>query len=296
MALDISPALVSGLIVRQCPRWAGLAISPVASAGTDNALFRLGTDYCVRLPKAEWSMALIRKEARWLPELHNRLPLAIPELAFLGASDETFPWPWAVYHWLHGDDAIVHPPTDPLQAARDLGVFVRALHDLDPEGGPGAGAINFYRGVPLKLRDQATRQGITRITDEFDGSVLLESWDSALAIPRWSAKGVWVHGDLHAGNLLTHEGRLRAVLDFGGLGVGDPAVDLMPGWTLFSGDAREQFRIAVAADDHTWGRARGWTLSVAVVALAHYRGSNDALAHASRQAIESVLQVSGEPL
>jgi len=289
MTLAISSALVSGLIGRQCPQWAGLPIKPVVSAGTDNALFQLGTDFCVRMPKAEWSTTLIRKEAEWLPKLHHQLPLAIPELAWLGAPDKTFPWPWAVYHWLAGNDAISHPPTDTVQAAIDLGAFVRALHDRDPEAGPRAGAINFYRGVPLSLRDTPTRQGIGRISDEFDTHALLGAWDTALAVPRWAARGVWVHGDLHAGNLLTHNGRLSAVLDFGGLGVGDPAVDLMPGWTLFSGDARERFRIAVGADDHTWGRARGWTLSVAVVALAHYRGSNEALAQASRRALESVL-------
>jgi len=287
--MDIPVATVRGLIARQCPQWAGMTIEPVASAGTDNALFRLGADLCIRLPRKEWSTALIQKEAEWLPKLRGRLPLAIPELAWLGAADQAFAWPWAVYRWLPGADATVQPVSDELQAASDLAGFVRALHTLDPAGGPQAGAINFCRGVSLNLRDVPTREGITRIGDEYDAHVLHGVWAQALALPRWSAPGVWVHGDLHGGNLLTEYGRLTAVLDFGGLGVGDPAVDFMPGWTLFSGEARDRFRVAVRADDATWARARGWTLSVAVVALAYYRGSNETLARASRRALESVL-------
>jgi aminoglycoside phosphotransferase (APT) family kinase protein len=39
---------------------------------------------------------------------------------------------------------------------------------------------------------------------------------------------------------------------------------------VFSADTRNNLRSALAVDESTWARARGWALSQAVVALAYY--------------------------
>ena len=100
---------------------------------------------------------------------------------------------------------------------------------------------------------------------------------------------MWIHGDLQAGNLLARQGELSAVIDFGSLGVGDPACDLMVAWNLFSAGARDTFRAALWVDDASWARGRGWALSVALIALPYYRTSNPVLAGISRSAIDEVL-------
>lgn len=84
----------------------------------------------------------------------------------------------------------------------------------------------------------------------------------------WDASPVWVHGDMHPTNLLVRNGHLSAVIDFGCLGVGDPACDMAIAWTFFSGGQREEFRRYLAADEGTWARARGWAMWKALITMA----------------------------
>src|SRR5439155_14751042 len=100
---------------------------------------------------------------------------------------------------------------------------------------------------------------------------------------------VWIHGDLTPGNLLVEQGRLSAVIDFGCLGVGDPACDLMVAWTLLSGETRDAFRAALAVDDATWARGRGWALSWALIALPYYLETNPVGVGSAWHTIDEVL-------
>ncbi|MEV0375835.1 phosphotransferase, partial [Streptomyces sp. NPDC050636] len=113
--------------------------------------------------------------------------------------------------------------------------------------------------------------------------------EEALRAPGWDGPPVWLHADLMPGNLLVDGGRLASVIDFGCLGVGDPACDLFPAWNLLPTDAREVFRQALGVDDATWIRGRGRTLSQALIALPYYRRTNPAMAHNARHVIRTVL-------
>jgi aminoglycoside phosphotransferase (APT) family kinase protein len=115
------------------------------------------------------------------------------------------------------------------------------------------------------------------------------AWDAALRAAEWRRPPVWIHGDLQAGNLLVEQGRLSAVIDFGCLGVGDPACDLTVAWTLLAGESRDAFRAALPVDDATWARGRGWALSVGLIALPYYETTNPVLAGIARRAIAEVL-------
>jgi aminoglycoside phosphotransferase (APT) family kinase protein len=95
-------------------------------------------------------------------------------------------------------------------------------------------------------------------------------WDSALRAPDWEHAPVWSHGDLDSRNLLVEHGRLSAVIDWGCLGIGDPACDVMVAWKVLPADARGLFRAKLSVDDSTWTRARGWALSQALGALSYY--------------------------
>lgn len=285
IAIDV--VMVGQLVAAQCPQWAHLPVEPVASTGTDNALFRLGDDLLVRLPRVPWAVAQVAKEQRWLPWLAPRLPLAIPEPLAHGAPGAGYPWPWSIYRWLDG--TATTPRLDDRRMASDLAAFLSVLHRLDPRDGPAAGAHNFFRGVPLAQRDALTRAAIASLVPTIDADAATAAWATALRAPPWPGPPVWIHGDLQPANLLTTDGGLCAVIDFGGLGVGDPACDLLAAWNLLTTDARTVFRDALAVDEATWTRGRGWALSTAVIALDHYQHSNPALAALSRRTINAVL-------
>ena len=147
--------LVRRLLANQHPQWAELPIERVASAGTDNAMYRLGDDLAVRLPRIHWAVDNVEKERRWLPILAPHLPLAVPLPVATGEPEAAFPYPWAVVRWLPGELATLDRLDDPVRAALDLAAFVSALQSIDLAGGP-----KHDRGRPIRLGDAAVRKAI----------------------------------------------------------------------------------------------------------------------------------------
>jgi aminoglycoside phosphotransferase (APT) family kinase protein len=292
---DIDGDLVRRLLAAQFPEWAGLAIGRVPSAGTSNALYRLGDDMVVRLPLIGGSDGQIAKEHRWLPWLAPRLPLAIPEPLAAGEPGEGYPWQWAIHRWIEGEVAARERIADLGEAASSLGRFVAALQRLDASDGPPPGDSSSYRGAPLVTRDAAVRDAIAALDGTLAPAAPTAAWEAALSAPAWEAKPVWLHGDLYESNLLAEDGRLTAVIDFGCLGIGDPACDLLAAWTYLTSDTRDAFRAELAiGDDATWERGRGWALSMGLIALPYYRDSNPEFARIARRAIDEVLTDVGQ--
>ncbi|MEO6063531.1 MAG: aminoglycoside phosphotransferase family protein [Thermoflexales bacterium] len=287
--VDTDVALVRRLLAAQFPAWAELPLAPVRSAGTDNALYRLGDDMAVRLPRIGWAVGQVETELRWLPRLAPHLPLAIPVPLAMGNPGEGYPWHWGVYRWLEGENATLNRISDPGQAAMALAAFIITLRRIDLAGGPLPGPNNSGRGMPLADRDAETRAAIAALEGLIDIRAATSAWEAALRAPAWDGPPVWIHGDLQSGNLLAQRGRLSAVIDWGCMGVGDPASDVMPAWNLFAADTRPVFRAALAVDDATWARGRGWALSCGLIALPYYRTSNPVLADIARHAIREVL-------
>jgi aminoglycoside phosphotransferase (APT) family kinase protein len=286
----VDAELVRRLIASQLPHWGELAVERVASAGTDNALYRLGDDLSVRLPRIEWASQQCPKEHEWLPRLAPLLPLPVPVPLALGAPGEGYPWAWTVCRWLEGESPSADAADAAAALAAELARFLVALHAIDATGGPPAGSHSFFRGCPLEWRDGPTRHAIAALAGTIDTEAATAAWDADVAAPAWSGAPVWVHGDLSPGNLLCVDGRLRGVIDFGGLGVGDPAVDLVVAWNLLPASARDDFRAALPhLDDAAWRRGRGWALSIALIQLPYYRDTNPPLAASSRHVIEEVL-------
>jgi aminoglycoside phosphotransferase (APT) family kinase protein len=288
--LDIDTELVSGLIADQFPQWAALPLSRVDSAGTDNAMYRLGDDMVVRLPRLPGGGRQVDFEHRWLPTLAPHLPLAVPEPLAKGEPGRGYTLPWGVYRWLDGDNAYDSPITgltELADAAVELGRFVSALRAVDASGGPAS-----YRAGPLHLCEDDTRLAIRDLgaAGILDAARATALADEALRLPRWDRAPVWLHADLLPGNLLTVNGRLTAVIDFGCLGVGEPTADTLPAWTLFTGESRRLFREAARFDDATWERGRAWSLLWGVGAVHYYRdGKNPVLAAVGMRAIEETL-------
>ena len=286
-AIDV--ALVRALLAQGPDGAAGASIRPVTSAGTDNALFRVGEGLVARLPRVRWARAQPAREHRWLGHLAQGLPLAIPEPVFLGQPAAGYPFEWALHRWRDGTNALGADLSEDMLAAERLGEFVASLRTLDAADGPAAGRANNGRGAPLALRSGAVADPLAQLDDLIDVPAARRCWEIDVATPVWAGAPHWVHGDLHGGNLLLVDGRIDAVIDFGTLGVGDPAVDLLPAWTLFSGDARDRFRTIAGLDDAAWARGRAWALSIALIALPYYRSTNPVIVEQSRSVIDAVL-------
>jgi aminoglycoside phosphotransferase (APT) family kinase protein len=283
--IDTSPSLVRTLLAAQFPHWADLPIEPVDSTGTDNTMYRLGGELAVRLPRRQFVADNLRKEQQWPAVLAPQLPVEVPVPVAVGEPGDDFPFPWAVLPWIDGRNPVVGALADPEGLALDLAEFVQALRKIDPTGGPAQS-----RGVPLGSpgRDAPTREAISQLHDDIDTGAALALWERAIALPEPS--GVfWSHGDLSPGNVLVRDGRLAAVIDFGGVGIGDPTVDLVVAWNLLPADARSVFRAALDVDDDTWERGRAWAMSIALIQLPYYRDTNPGLSANSRHVLREVL-------
>lgn len=286
--VESSLALVRRLIGAQFPEWAALPLRPLPGAGTDNAIYRLGDGMAVRLPRTAGAALRLEKEGRWLARLAPQLPLAVPRLLAAGVPAADFPFPWGIYQWIDGEPATLDRLAEPTRAATALADFVRALRGLDANGAPQPGPHNSGRGVPLAARDHQTRAAIDVLGARIDARKAIRIWERALEAPVWQGTPRWIHGDLQAGNLLARAGRLRAVIDFGCLGAGDPACDLQVAWNLFTAESRARFRDVLDGDEASWERGRGWALSVSVIVLPYYWDSNPALVAIARHALREL--------
>ncbi len=263
--LEIDEGLVRRLLREQFPRWAGLPLTRAVPSGTDNAVFRLGQAMSVRLARIEGPTVPGGKELDWLPKLAPQLPLSIPVPVGQGAPNGDYPWYWDIHTWVAGE-TVPMEQLDAVEAAHDMAGFVAALQQVGPADAP------LGRGIPLAERDEGARYWLARFGG---GPSVAAAWERALAAPAWSGRPVWHHGDLDVRNWLVQDGRISGVIDWGCMGVGDPACDVMVAWKLHSAAARDAFREALPTDDATWDRARGWAVSQAVAILAYYTPENN---------------------
>lgn len=270
-------ALVRDLLADQHPDLLDLPIGE-PEHGWDNAVFRLGADLAVRLPRRPEGAALIDAEQRWLPGLAAQVPVEVPTPVRSGEPGLGYPWRWSVCRWVEGTTALSVPLTDPTTTARAaaaLGGFLAALHHPAPPDAPA----NPFRGVPLAARAGRLHDAleVVRSTPRALGSgreaQVLRFWSERVEEVPWTSPPVWIHGDLHPGNLVFRDGTLRGVIDWGDLTAGDPATDLAVAWMLFDAGDRDRLRDAVGSvTDTTWRRAEAWALALSI---AYLEGSPD---------------------
>ena len=285
--LPIDEALVARLLGAQLPELGGLAVRAWPSTGTVNAIFRLGDHLAARLPRLERFAAALAREAAWLPWLAPRLSLRVPEPVAVGRPSTEYPSAWAVFRWVDGASWGDGVAVDERATAAALAGFVDELRALDAGGGPPAGR------APLRELDGRTRAAIEAARGAIDADAALAAWTRALAAPTWDGVPAWIHGDLMRPNLLFVGGRLDAVIDFGGAGVGDPAMDLVAAWSVFGPAGRAAFREALRHDQRldagAWERARGYALHQASLIVPYYADSNPAFAAEAVRIVGEVL-------
>ncbi|MBA4750431.1 MAG: aminoglycoside phosphotransferase family protein [Alphaproteobacteria bacterium] len=273
--LEITCDLARALVADQFPLVAPLPLKPVSSQGWDNATFRLGDELSVRIPTAKCYAAQPLKEQEWLPFLSPHLTVQIPQQIALGLPSARIAWHWSLCTWREGAPLL---DTDLSQESRknlalDLAHFIKELHQIEAKDGPPAGLHNFWRGGSLLHYDTDVKDALMVLTLPYSRKTMLAIWEDALS-SSWEHPPCWVHGDVSVGNLLLQDGRLSAVIDFGCMGVGDPACDLVMAWTYFKGAETHLFQHALPLDRKTWSRAKGWALWKALITLqAHEKGA-----------------------
>lgn len=258
--------LVRRLVEERFPQWSGLPITPVAEQGNDNRTFRVGDRLSVRLPSHQSYVAGISKEDEFLPLLAEHLSVPVPAPVAAGRPGVEYPHPWSVRHWLPGNAPDRDPELDRARFARDIWLFLRELHMVPAHVGPPAGAHSFYRGCHPRVYGDQVQEALSGLGDQVDVATCAAICHDALQ-SAWETTAVWFHGDVAVGNLLTVNGKLAAVIDFGTCGVGDPACDLVIAWTFFGRQERQIFREAVELPDDVWSRARGWAVWKALITL-----------------------------
>jgi aminoglycoside phosphotransferase (APT) family kinase protein len=271
--LPVTDTLICELLERHTPQWSKEPVHRVNSSGTDNALYRIGNGLVLRIPRRATAALILSKEFDWLPHLGN-LPLATPNLRYRGQVNLGVDCEFGIFDWIEGSLATPENIADVNDAAVALAMFLKALQRKPTIGAPEAGPLNKSRGIPLAEMSERTLPAIAIVADEVDAPAAVALWESALS-QRFDDPPVWVHGDLKADNLLTIDGKLSGVIDWGLAAVGDPAADYAVAWSWIHPSARDVFRNSLGLSDGDWLRGKAWALYGAVIALSYYRGGKN---------------------
>jgi aminoglycoside phosphotransferase (APT) family kinase protein len=287
--VDIDAALVQRLLASQMPELAGLAIVAVRSTGTVNAIFRLGDELCVRMPRVARYARDLEKELEWLPQLAPRVSLTIPSPESRGEPGHGYPFTWAVYRWIDGETYATDRVADERTAAQALAGFVDELRTIDTAGAPPSGR------APLHTLDEMTRDAIDRLPAAFGiaPDAAHDAWAITGRAPVWDGVACWRHADLLPPNVLVAGGHLHAVIDWGAAGIGDPAIDLIAAWSMFGAAGRAAYRERLQPDDGDWDRARGIALHQALLIIPYYAETNPAFSAMAARTVARVLDELG---
>ncbi len=255
--IAIDEMLVRSLLRAQHPDLANLPLQTIDS-GWDNAMFRLGSELIVRMPRRVAVTKLIEHEQDWLPQLAPLLPIAVPAPVRVGRPAENYPSRWSIVPWLRGRNADLCEPR--VDQAERMAAFLCALHRPAPANAP----LNPYRGVPLRERAEQIAVRIRRLEEQTTllNDDVVRVYQEAIDTPV-DVEPTWLHGDLHGGNLLVDDdGVITGVIDWGDMSRGDRATDLATLWMNFGeSKARENaMRACNGVSDATWRRAKGWAV------------------------------------
>ena len=259
---EIDENLLRRLLSEQQPDLAELPLA-LCDVGWDNSLFRLGDELLLRLPRRKLGAEVLAHEQRLLPQLGRDLPLPTPIPLRVGVPGGGYPWPWSVIPWLPGTTANLDPPASAETAV--WARFLRALHQPAPDNAPR----NPFRGVPLTERAEVVQLKLDRLRERTSAisSEVEAAWRRGLETPP-TTRRVWLHGDLHARNVLTLDGRFSGVIDWGDVTACDSAVDLASIWMLFANPSdRETILTAYHADEGERRRALAWAVVFGVLLL-----------------------------
>lgn len=287
--LTVTVEMVRDLVDKQFPEWRELSITEVASDGTVNALFGIGDQLVARFPlqpaDVEAARRTLEAEARAARELLGRTRFPTPEPIAIGGPGAGYPLVWSVQTWLAGTVATYADPGASVAFALDLAEFVRDVRAIDTRGRTFVGS---GRGGDLGTQDEWMRTCFERSERLLDVPRLRRIWAALRTLPRDASGDVMTHGDLVPGNVLVADGRLTGVIDVGGLGPADPALDLVGAWHLLETQPRQAFRDALGCDDLQWERGKAWAFAQSMGLVWYYAESNLSMSRTGRRTLERI--------
>ena len=287
--LDVPLETVRVLVGQQFPRWRRLPVRRVHASGTVNAIFRLGGELAARFPLRPGDPDTQRQETEAevaaARELAGRTRFPTPEPVAIGDPGAGYPLPWLVQTWLPGVTAIEDDPGQSEGFAHDLAEFIAGVRAIDTAGRVFSGD---GRGGDLRSHDAWMDVCFERSEQVLDVPRLRREWEVLHALPRGPGKDVMSHKDLIPGNVLVSGGRLAGVLDAGGLGPADPALDLVAAWHLLEPGPRQLLRADLGCGDLEWERGKAWAFQQSLGAVWYYAESNPAFSRASRRTLERI--------
>jgi len=288
--LSVSPRTVRELVEEQFPRWRGMPVREVASAGTVNAIFRIGDGLAARFPLQPGDVGAVRRslvaEAEAAAELAGSTRVPTPEPVALGEPGRGYPLPWSVQTWLPGVVATDDDPGESVPFAHDLAAFIRDVRAVDTRGRTFRGG---GRGGELTAHDEWMETCFRHSEGLLDVPLLRRTWSALRALPRGGAPDVMAHRDLIPGNVLVAAGRLTGVLDAGGFGPADPALDLVGAWHLLEAGPRDALRADLGCGDLEWERGKAWAFEQATGLVWYYRETNPTMSRMGHRTLERVL-------
>jgi len=246
----------------QFPQFSDLSISFLDS-GWDNENYRLGSDYIIRLPRRAAAISLLENEISWLPRIKDSLPINIPAPVLIGKPSPSYPWQWTIIPWYSGSNGCIGLAADNQVIA--LAEFLKALHQNHPTDAP----YNDHRCLPLSSKSEEVIGRIERLMEstELLNNRILELWFQAVAEPPLNTKSL-IHGDMHPRNIIIHDGKIEAIIDWGDITAGDVAPDLASIWMLFDrADVRANGFQHYGADDSLITKSMGWAIFFATLFL-----------------------------
>ncbi|WP_194411112.1 phosphotransferase [Microbacterium cremeum] len=286
-ALALPTAIAARLVHDQFAP--GVEVEDVESAATTNYVFRVGARHSARFPirpaDAEAHRDALVAEGRAMAEFAAASPFPSPRLVFIGRPGFGYPMPWSVQSWIRGDVATEDSVASSSVFARDLAQLIVALRTVDVGGRVFSGS---GRGGALTDHDDWVAHCPTRSAGVLPVARLRRAWGDLRSTPP-AARQVMSHKDLTPFNLVIDDGRLAGVLDAGGFGPADPALDLVAAWHLLDRDRRAGFRDDIGADDDDWRRGAAWALQQALGLVWYYATTNPSMSRLGRSTIDRIL-------
>ena len=291
--IEIDNKLVESLVQKQLPQYSNLPITSVKQQGHDNRTFHLGNDMLIRMPSGQDYASKVEIEQKYLPKLAPHISLKIPRPIHMGKSSKDYPFNWSIYEWIEGDslNQISKNKLNLAEVAKDLASFIKELHKIDTKDAPMAGKHNFYRGVGIDVYFDDAISYIKKLEDIIDSKKAVSVMEEAIN-SKWEREPVWIHGDLATPNILIKDNKVNAIIDFGGMAIGDPACDLVLYWNFFEGKSQSIFKSELNLDKDTWDRAKGWALWKACFELVQMEGEKSEGAVMWLDVIENIIDSS----
>lgn len=287
--IAISADLARELIDDQFPQWRDLPLQRISSTGTVNAIFRIGDELAARFPLRAAdpgeTLATLQREALAAGQFVKHSPVPAPRPVAIGTPGSGYPLPWSVQTWLAGTVATQADPGESIAFATDLATFIKALRSVDTHGARFAGTS---RGGDIRAHDEWVQMCLRRSEGLLDVSRLRELWGELRDLPR-EGPDVMSHTDLIPGNVLVADGRLAGILDAGGFGPADPALDLIAGWHLLQDGPRAVFRQQLGCCDLEWARGKAWAFEQSMGVVWYYVETNPVMSLMGKRTLERIL-------